>query len=140
MKYAAGELKVVAYKDGREWATDVVKTTGPAAKIKLSADSKVLNADGRDLAFVTISIVDKDGLRVPTANSLVHFRVSGPGTIRAVGNGDPTNHDSFLSDRYKAFHGQCMLIIQSTEGKRGSIHVTAESEALTSGDIMIIAQ
>ncbi len=140
VKYAAGELKVVAYKDGREWAKDVVKTTGPAAKIKLSADSKVLNADGRDLAFVTVNIVDKDGLRVPTASNLIHFRVSGPGTIRAVGNGDPTNHDSFLSDRYKAFHGQCMLIIQSTEGKRGAIHVTAESEALTSGDIMIIAQ
>jgi len=58
--YQPGELKVVAYKNGKEWATDVMKTTGPAAKLKLQADHNTIKADGQDLSFVTVTVADQD--------------------------------------------------------------------------------
>ncbi len=137
VKYAHGELKVIAYKDGREWASDVVTTTGGAVRVELSTDRTEFDADGRDLSFVAVKIVDKDGVMVPTAGNLVRFKVNGPGIIAAVGNGDPTDHGSFQSDRSKGFHGQCLLIIRSIEGKGGQIRLTAESDALSSGSIVI---
>ena len=139
VKYESGELKVVAYKNGSVWAADVEKTTGPAAGLELSTNDTSINADGRDLSFITVRIVDKDGTMVPKANNLIRFRKSGPGTIAAVGNGDPTNHDSFLSDKYRAFHGQCMMILRSTEEK-GSIQIIAESDALTSAHVVILSR
>ena len=140
VKYAPGELKVIAYRNGNEWATDVVGTTGPAASLELSAERNLIAADGADLAFVSVRIVDKNGLAVPTSDNLVRLRVSGPGTIAAVGNGDPTDHDSFHSDRYKAFHGQCLVIIRSIEGSAGSITLTAEAEALNKGVVSIASK
>jgi beta-galactosidase len=138
--YAPGELKVLAYKNGTTWATDIVRTTSSATKLKLTSDNVAVNADGRDLAFITVQIVDMDNHQVPTANNEVRFIISGPGTIEAVGNGDPTNHDPFQSDRYKAFHGQCLLIIRSVEGESGPIRITAESAALESGNIFIMSK
>jgi len=69
--YQPGELKVIAYKDGRQWAEDGVTTTGLAAKLELSADRTVINADGRDLSFITVKILDKNGLlcRMPPTGS-----------------------------------------------------------------------
>jgi beta-galactosidase len=140
VKYETGELKVIAYKNGKQWAMDIVKTTGPAAKLELTVDRSMIDADGRDLAFITVKILDKDGLKVPTANNLIYFKVRGCGVIAAVGNGDPTNHNSFQSEQYNAFHGQCILIIRSVEGKSGPIEVKAESEALEDGNILIISK
>jgi beta-galactosidase len=140
VKYAPGELNVIAYKDGREWASDDVRTTGTAARLELSTDRAEIDADGRDLSFVTVKIADTDGAMVPTAGNLIRFMVSGPGIIAAVGNGDPTDHGSFQSDRSKAFHGQCLLIIRSIEGKNGQIRLTAESDTLSTGNIVVRSQ
>ena len=135
--YQPGELKVIAYKDGRQWAEDGVTTTGLATKLELSADRTVINADGRDLSFITVKILDKNGLLVPDASDWVHFGLSGPGTIAAVGNGDPTDHSSFQGDRIRAFHGLCLAVIRSTRGSPGSLRLTAESQHCTSGESRI---
>ena len=135
--YAPGELKVVAYKNGKEWATDIVKTTGPAVMLELTADRNSVQADGRELAFITVQIVDKDGMRVPEANNNIRFTVSEAGTLAAAGNGDPTDHTSFSSDRYNAFHGQCLVIVRSHKGKEGVIHLKAESDGLAGAEIGI---
>ena len=140
VKYAPGELKVTAYKEGRQWATDVVRTAGPAERVELSAERTELVADGRDLAFITVTVVDKDGRKVPTAGSTVRFSISGPGTIAAVGNGDPADHQSFQSDHYSAFHGECLVIVRSAEGAGGSIRLTGESEGLAGGSIVLTSR
>jgi len=69
--------------------------------------------------------------------NLIRFRISGPGSIVAVGNSDPTDHDSFQSDRCKAFGGKCLLIIRSVDGKEGEILVDAESDGLAAGNAVI---
>ena len=138
--YAPGTLKVIAYKNGEPWARDEVRTTGTAARIELTVDRARIEADGRDLAFVTVRIVDAAGAMVPDAGNTVRFTVSGPGTIAAVGNGDPTDHDSFRADRIRAFHGRCLLIIQSSKGTAGTIRVGAESDAVSAGTAAILSE
>jgi beta-galactosidase len=85
--YEPGELKVVAYKDGKKWAEDTMKTTGEPAAVDMTADRSKLTADGKDLSFVTVRIADANGLTVPRSKNLVKFKVEGPAEIAAVDNG-----------------------------------------------------
>ncbi|MCX7006264.1 MAG: DUF4982 domain-containing protein, partial [Kiritimatiellaeota bacterium] len=138
--YQPGELKVVAYKNGKEWATDVVKTTGAAEQIKLAVDRAEIRGDGRDLAFVTVTIADKDGLLVPRTHDLVKFSVNGPGEIVAVGNGDAASHAPFIAQQRKAFNGLCLAIVRAKPGTTGDIKLTAQSEGLRSAELSIRAR
>jgi beta-galactosidase len=110
VKYQPGELRVVAYKDGRHWAEDVVKSTGPATKVLLKADRTVIQSDGSDLAFVTVMIADKDGMMVPRSQDLVRFEIEGPGEIVAVDNGNATSHESFKAKECRAYNGLCLVV------------------------------
>jgi beta-galactosidase len=130
VKYEPGELKVIAYKDGKQWAENTVKTTGKPMKLLASADREVINADGKDLAFITVQVIDKDGLTVPRSNNLIEFSIEGPGEIVATDNGDPTNMVSFSSEKREAFSGLCMVIVRSKSGKTGNISVTTKSTGL----------
>ena len=86
VKYTPGELKVVAYKDGKEWATDVVQTTGPAAELKLAPDRETITADGKDLSYVTVTVADDQGRMVPRSKNHIKFDISiSPGENRGGG-------------------------------------------------------
>jgi beta-galactosidase len=133
--YQPGELKVVVYKDGKRWATDIVKTTAPAAKLALKADRKKIAADGRDLAFITVTVEDKSGLMVPQADNAIHFEISGPGAIVATDNGDPTDLTSFQSHERKAFNGLALAIVRSD--RPGATTLEASSPGLLSSEVKI---
>jgi beta-galactosidase len=135
--YQPGELKVVAYKNGRKWATDVMKTTGPAARLKLQADRNTIKADGQDLSFVTVTVADKDGLLVPRSQNRVHFDINGPGEIVATDNGDATSFESFQTHERNAFNGLCLVIVRSKAGETGKIVLRAASEGLAGAEIPI---
>jgi beta-galactosidase len=128
--YEPGELKVVAYKDGKEWATDTVRTTGPAAKLQLKPDRATIAGDGHDLSFVTLSVADKDGLTVPRSMNPIHFAISGPGEIVATDNGDPTDLTAFPSPDRHAFNGLALAIVKARRGQPGPITLTATTEGL----------
>ena len=93
--YEPGELKVVAYKNGKEWATDTVKTAGEASRLVLKPDRSTIAGDGHDISFVTLTVVDQAGVMVPRAKNLIHFSITGPGEIVATDNGDATDLASF---------------------------------------------
>jgi len=135
--YEPGTLKVVATKNGKKWAADVVKTTEPAIQIALKVDRDFIRADGQDLAFVTLTVEDPNGLMVPGANNQIRFHVKGPGEIIATGNGDATSHNSFQSLEPKTFNGLCLAIVRATAGSKGNIVVQAEADGLTSASILI---
>ncbi len=135
--YQPGELKVVAYKQGKEWATDVVKTTGAAEQLRLAADRAEIRADGQDLSFVTVTVADQAGLLVPRTHNLVTFAVSGPGEIVAVGNGDAASHEPFLAQQRKVFNGLCLVIVRSKPGQPGAIRLSAQSEGLSGATITL---
>jgi beta-galactosidase len=135
--YTPGELKIVSYKGGKPWATDVVKTTGPASKLLVSADRFRIAADGRDLSYVTVTVADKDGLMVPRSHNLVKFSISGPGDVVGVGNGDAASHEPYQAMQRKAFNGLCLAIIRSKTGESGKITLKAESEGLAGAEIVV---
>lgn len=135
--YTPGELKVVAYDaDGHAAATQIVHTAGTPAEIHLQTQTRRLLPDGTDLAFITVSVKDKAGNLCPLADNNIHFKVSGAGTLCAVGSGNPASLESFQADERKAFYGQCMLIVQG-KTEPGMMHISAEAPGLQSAEISI---
>lgn len=137
VKYEPGELKVVAYKNGKRWAEAVMKTTGPASRLSLKADRADIKADGQDLSFVTVTIADRNGLLVPRSKNRIRFDIDGPGDIVAVDNGDATNLESFQSKERNAYNGLCLVIIRTKAGQAGAIKLKAHSEGLSGAEIVI---
>jgi len=135
--YQPGELKVVAYKDGQEWAEDVMKTTGKADVLYATADSSTIKADGRDLVFITVKIEDRDKLLVPGSDNNIIFTVEGPGRIVATDNGDATSHVPFQSHNRDAFNGMCLVIVSADQGASGSFTVKASSKGLKNASVTI---
>ena len=135
--YQPGKLRVVAYKNGKRWATDTMQTTGPATKIALAPDRKLIRADGQDLSFITVTIVDKKGRLVPRANTLVKFSLAGPGEIIATDNGDATSHESFQAKVCAAFNGMCLVVVRSRSGEAGKIVLNAEADGLKIASVVI---
>ena len=112
--YQPGELRVVAYDaDGKIAAEKTVRTAGKAAEVKLIPDRSVLKADGEDLCYVNVSLVDKKGNPVPADNRLVKVKVSGAGAFKAIANGDPTCLESFQQPQMHLFSGQLTVLVQS---------------------------
>jgi beta-galactosidase len=135
LAYEPVTLKAVG-RAGSKVLTDEIKTAGPAARIVLEPDRKVISADGRDLSFVTMKVLDDQGILVPDANNLVHFRISGEGRIVGVDNGSETDLDPFKADYRKAFNGLALVVVQSAE-KAGTINLEASSDGLKSSAIVI---
>lgn len=121
VKYEPGEIKVVAYDEkGNKIGEDVKRTAGAPAQLVLTAEyaddkAKTLRADGDDMAFVTVSLVDKDGNLCPTANDQLTFEVTGEGTYQAACNGDATSLEPFTEPQMKLFNGQMVVVVCSTK-------------------------
>lgn len=126
--YAPGKLEAKGTNQGKLLSA-VRETTGDAAGIALAPDRSALTADGADLAWVAVSIVDAQGRTVPTAGNMVRFSVHGPGKILGVGNGDSSCHEPDKASQRSAFNGLCMVLVQTTRTP-GDILLTAESDGL----------
>ncbi len=127
VRYEPGVIEARASKDGKVILTEERETTGPAAAIRLAADRMEINADGEDIAILTVEALDKEGRAVPTASNLVGFKVSGEGKLIGVGNGDPNCHESDKEPRRSLFNGLAQVILQSTKTP-GEIHIEAVKE------------
>jgi beta-galactosidase len=137
--FATGTLEARASKGGTVVATDAVKTAGSAAGLELLVDRDTIDADGRDLAFFEVDVVDGDGTLVPNAGNSIDFSIQGPGTIVGVDNGDATSHESYKDSKRSAFSGKAMVIVQST-GDAGEITLTATSSGLSEATSKITAR
>lgn len=135
--YQPGEVRVVAYDEqGNPVAEKTVRTAGKPHHIELVTDRSSLQADGKDLAYVTFRIVDKDGNLCPNDGRLVSFKVKGAGKYRASANGDPTCLDLFHKPEMHAFGGMLTVIVQSGE-KTGEIELQATAKGIKTGTIRI---
>jgi beta-galactosidase len=134
--YEPGTLKAVGTKDGKVVSTVEVSTTGEPSAVRLTVDRAEIAADRRDVAHVTVELLDAQGRVVPTADGEVAFVVEGEGKLIGLDNGDPQSHEDYKAARRKAFNGLCLAIIQST-GKSGRIRVTATSPGLQPGNLTI---
>jgi beta-galactosidase len=130
--YAPGTLEARASKGGRVVLTEKRETAGPAAKIVAVADRNPILGDWQDVAVINVSIVDAQGRPVPTASNMVTFKVTGPGDVLGVGNGDPSCHEPDKASERSAFNGLCMAIVRGARSPQGDFTVTVESPGLES--------
>ena len=125
--YRPGELKVIAYDaSGNAVMEKTVRTAGKPYALKLTPDRSTLAADGEDLSYINVSVVDRDGNPVPCDSRSVKITVEGSGKFRAMANGDPTSLELFHIPQMKLFSGQLTAIIQSGNAPgRITVHATA---------------
>lgn len=135
--YQPGELHVVTYKHGSEWANATVRTTTTATKLRLTADRSTIQGDGYDLSFITCEVLDSRGDVVPNANHAISFSISGVGEIVATDNGDPTDMTAFPSKDRKAFNGLALAIVKAKTGATGKIIITARGKGLEDGTVSV---
>lgn len=115
VKYEKGEIKVVVYDEqGNKAGEKTVKTAGKPAKLQLTADRSTIAADGCDLAFITVSLIDKNGTLCPDADNQLEFKVTGAATFNSVCNGDATSLEVFTEPTMKLFHGQLVVVVQAS--------------------------
>ncbi len=129
VQYEEGTLSGVGYKEGIEIMREELKTAGKPAALALSPDRSELTADGSDLSFITVTVVDEENTPVPYADNMISFSVQGPATIAGVDNGCQTSMEPFQADHRKAFNGKCLVVLKAGKEK-GEITVTASSEGL----------
>jgi beta-galactosidase len=135
--YEPGVLKAVGKKNGKT-IMDEVYTAGEPAKLIVLPDRQQIAADGEDLSYVEVRIVDQHGNLCPNADNLITFALEGPGTIAGVDNGDPTSHEPFQATQRKAFHGLCLAVIKAPRTS-GEIRLSARAEGLRSEPVAITA-
>ena len=127
--YEAGELKVVAYKDGKQIGQDSVHTAGPAAELDLQADRSELKADGMDLCYVTVRMLDAKGNLCPRAMNELSFKTEGSAVFMGVANGDQMGMESLTDEDHRLFYGQAVAVLRNKPGASGraTLQVTANN-------------
>jgi beta-galactosidase len=127
--FQPGTLKAISRKNKKMVLTKEIRTAGKPARIELIADRKMIRADGKDLSFITVRILDKNGNLVPDADNFVKFSVSGAGTLAGTDNGYQADTISLKSNKRKCWKGMALAIIQTT-AKKGNITLRADSAGL----------
>ena len=136
LTFKTGTLKAVSRKNGKVVMIKEIRTAGPPARIQLIADKVQLKANGSDLSFITVKILDKDGNLVPDADHLLEFKINGNGKIAGTDNGYQADTVSLRSNKRKCWKGMALVIIQSS-GKKGNITLTASSPRLPAASIIL---
>lgn len=134
--FEPGQCRVVSRKGGKVVAERVVNTADRPAALRLVPDRTRIHADGDDLCFVTVEVVDKDGNLCPNAQNLVEFAVEGTARIEGVDNGSPFSLERFKDTRRKAFYGKCMVVLRS-DARPGNVRLTAKSEGLEAAELTV---
>jgi beta-galactosidase len=137
--YESGTLTAIGYTNNSEAARWELRTAGPPSGLRLTADRKTLKADGQDLCYVTVEVVDAKGLRQPDAEKLVRFSIEGEGTLMAVESSRPNSIESFQQPQRTTYDGRCLVILKAKRVS-GTIKLTARAEGLAETSIEIKTQ
>ncbi|MDB5193640.1 MAG: hypothetical protein JWQ96_3203 [Segetibacter sp.] len=136
--YAAGELRAVGYSGDKQVALSTIQTANEPAAIKLITDRKTLKANGQDLSYVTVELVDANGVRNPKAEELIKFTVEGAATIVGVGNSNPKSVESFQATERNTWQGKCLVILK-TKALPGAITLYATAPGMPKAKLVLTA-
>ncbi|MDN3669539.1 beta-galactosidase GalB [Echinicola jeungdonensis] len=134
--FEPGTLKVISRKDGKVVLEKEIHTAGEASRIEMTPDRIQLKANGKDMSFITVNILDEEGNLVPEADNVVNFEIVGEGHIAGVDNGYQASLEPFKADYRKAFHGKCLVIVETNENA-GKITLKATAEGLEPSEIVL---
>jgi beta-galactosidase len=138
LNYAPGIIKAIARKNGKDIAIDELRTAGQPARILLNADTAAINADGLDLAYITVTVVDNKGIVVPDAENDIRFDITGEGELAGVANSNRLSDERFVANHRKAYEGKCLLVVRS-KTQTGKITIKAVAKGLQSAQLVIDA-
>ncbi len=136
VKYEPGTLKAVSRKNGKIISTKTIHTAGVPDHLELVTDRKILHANEKDLSFIVVRIVDKNGNLVPDADNKITVEIAGEGVLAGLDNGYPASLESFKGPSHKAYNGLCLAIVQSGK-KAGPIRVTLQSPGLPAASVLL---
>jgi beta-galactosidase len=136
--FEPGSMKAVARNQGKIVATDELKTAGKPAKIVFTADAPgtPLTPDWNDVRYVTATLVDEVGTRIPDSSTVIHFSIRGPASIIAVDNGNMMDHDPFEATQRKLYNGNALALLRAT-GTSGRVTVTASADGIPSASLTL---
>ncbi len=134
--FEAGTIKAISRKNGKVVLQKQINTAGAPARIELTADRSNINADGKDLSFITARVLDKNGNLVPDANNALTFKVTGAGFLAATDNGYQADTVSFKSATRQAWKGLALGIVQNNT-KKGNITVLVQAAGLPPATLTI---
>jgi beta-galactosidase len=134
--YRPGTLRATGATGGREVASAELRTAGKADRLRLTPDRDRIRSDPDDLSYVTVEVLDADGLVHPAAAHTVRFAVEGAGTLAAVGNADPQSTERYFGDSRSAYRGRCLAVLRS-RGERGELRLRAEANGLAAAETRI---
>ena len=134
--YEPGSLRAIGYQYGKKVVVAELRTAYEPEKIKLSADRARIKADEQDLSYITVELLDVNGILHPKADNLVTFDIQGPGSIAAVANANPVSTESYKQSQRKAWRGRCMVIIRATR-RPGRIVLKASARGLEPAEVII---
>ncbi|MCB0799686.1 MAG: DUF4982 domain-containing protein [Bacteroidales bacterium] len=127
--FEEGALLAVGYRNGTEIMRREIHTAGEPAALMLAPDRSDIRADGTDLSFITVTVVDENNNPVPHADNMVNFSVEGPGIIAGVDNGSQTSMEPFKADYRKAYNSKCLVVVKAGKEK-GEIKLTASADGM----------
>ena len=139
VSWRPGTLKAVGRNAAKEVCADSVQTAGDPVRVELVADRTEITADGWDLSYVEVRVVDANGTICPDSDALLNFNIEGEGTILGIGSGNPTSMESFQGNRVHAYRGLSRVVIQSTK-QAGAIRLTASADGLKAAAVELVTQ
>ncbi len=137
--YQPGELVAIGFRDGKEVARQVLKTTGNPAQLKITAETESILKNRNDLLYFNIEVLDENGLLVPDCEIPVEFELQGNCKLQAVGNGNPTDMKSFQQPKVNTFRGRCQLVVR-TGKNQGELLISAKSEGVKPADCKVLVK
>ncbi len=139
VEYQPGELKAVAYKEGKIIGEQVMHTAGEPYQLRLTTDRTIIKADGFDLSYLLVETVDKNGNLCPLADNEIAIDISGPGHIAGIGSGNPQSLEPFQTNKIKLFYGKAMIIFGS-EFDKGVLKINVNSKSLVKSSVTITVE
>jgi beta-galactosidase len=137
--YEPGTLSAVGIENRNEVASFELATAGPAKKLQLTADRAAIQADGQDLAFVTLQVTDSQGDFISDADYAIQYKLEGPGSIAAIGSGNLLSKESYQANPRRAYQGRALLVLRSS-AKAGKLRLIAHTPGLEPASIEIESQ
>nr|WP_315245746.1 glycoside hydrolase family 2 TIM barrel-domain containing protein [uncultured Flavobacterium sp.] len=134
--YSSGVLKAVGVENEKEVKSAVLQTAGDTSKIKLTADRKEVLANGQDLSYISVEIIDSKGILQPNAANSLKFEINGPGVIAGVDNADIKDTEQYIGNKRKVWHGRALVVIRSNH-QAGEIKLSVTSNGLVAGTIVV---
>ncbi len=137
--YQPGELKAIGRTSNKEVSTATLKSADKPVRISLTPDRQTIKANGQDLSYITVELVDSKGVRNPKVENALKFELIGPGTIVGVGNANPRSTESYQRPQRNAWQGRALVIVKSSE-QMGKITLRASADSLPVAEVAVVAE